>query len=437
MPKLKLTKTSVDRLKAPDHSGTLKKPNKSGEQVHNPVFYWDTELPGFGVMCSGVKNSKTYIAQRDIPGGAKGKLITRRVKIGDAKVLTADEARKIAGGILHEMWKGIDPRAKPEPVETGELTLRGALDAYLAARKTLRPASIKNYRLAIEHSLAKWLDLPLRDITAKMVEERHREIAAEIKAAAKHEAQTGEAAANAAMRTLRVLWNFAEERVAERGDALPPNPVLRLRKQWYEEATRERVVEPKAMPAFYAALQNMPSAIISDYLTLILFTGLRRAEAASLTWEDIDFEARLIRLPAARTKGKRKLDLPMTDIVFDLLKAREKLGRDKFVFPGNSASGHIEEPRFALNAACAEAGIKLMVHDLRRTFITEAEASEISWLAVKKLVNHAPSKDVTARYAQLSPERLREALQSLNSTAWVPIGFGKPVSFTRPLYAPT
>ncbi len=47
MPKLKLTKTAVERLQAPDPSG-------------KQVLHWDTELRGFGVLCSGVTNSKTY-----------------------------------------------------------------------------------------------------------------------------------------------------------------------------------------------------------------------------------------------------------------------------------------------------------------------------------------------------------------------------------------
>ena len=42
---------------------------------------------------------------------------------------------------------------------------------------------------------------------------------------------------------------------------------------------------------------------------------MRRGEAAALRWDDVDFGLRVIRLPAARTKAGRKLDLPMTDIV--------------------------------------------------------------------------------------------------------------------------
>jgi integrase len=77
---------------------------------------------------------------------------------------------------------------------------------------------------------------------------------------------------------------------------------------------------------------------------------MRGGEAAALRWEEVDFGLRVIRLPAKRTKAGRKLELPMTDIVRDRLVARQSIGRDAsgFVFPANSRSGHIEEPRFAL-----------------------------------------------------------------------------------------
>ena len=40
----------------------------------------------------------------------------------------------------------------------------------------------------------------------------------------------------------------------------------------------------------------------------------------------------------------------------------------------------------------------ITLHDLRRTFITAAESLDISAYAVKRLVNHKMSWDVTAGY---------------------------------------
>ena len=106
------------------------------------------------------------------------------------------------------------------------------------------------------------------------------------------------------------------------------------------------------VPAFYKAVDELPNRDHRDFLPLLLFTGLRRGEAASLRWDYVDLRERMIRLPATGTKAKRKLDLPMSDYVFDLLTKRLAVGVEgEFVFPSHSQSGHLEEERFSLQAA--------------------------------------------------------------------------------------
>lgn len=56
-------------------------------------------------------------------------------------------------------------------------------------------------------------------------------------------------------------------------------------------------------------------------------------------------------------------------------------------------------------------GIQFTVHDLRRTFITIAESLDIPAYALKRLLNHKMSGDVTAGYIILDVERLRRPMQ--------------------------
>ena len=51
---------------------------------------------------------------------------------------------------------------------------------------------------------------------------------------------------------------------------------------------------------------------------------------------------------------------------------------------------------------------------LRRTFITVAEALDISPYAIKALVNHALGTSVTEGYIQMSVERLRAPVQQVS-----------------------
>jgi integrase len=393
MSRLRLTERAVAKLRAPDPSG-------------KQAIHWDDELRGFGVLCSGVTTSKTYIAQRDLPSGK-----SRRVTVAAVSEVSLADARKAAADLLVDMRRGIDPKAGRK----ASVTLGEVLEAYLVARKDLRERSVLFYRNTLQKHLRDWLDLPIRDITPEMVEKRH--------------ARIGGSVGNGAMRIVRLLWNFQSDRNPE----LPPNPVRRLRRQWFAEPRRTRMVRTDEMPKFYQALTRLPNPVHRDYLILLLFTGLRRTEAATLTWADVDFGAKVIRVPAKSTKAGRKLDLPMTDVVRDMLVGRRSLGGgpSDYVFVSNSKSGHIEEPRFPLKLIAAATGIKISVHDLRRGYITAAESADISPLALKALVNHSLGNDVTSGYVQMTAERLREPAQRVADKIKQMCGIAEPAENVR------
>jgi integrase len=306
MPRLRLTERVIARIEAPQPSG-------------KQAIFWDQELKGFGVLASGVSNAKTYIVQRTLPNG-----ISRRVTVAAINETSLTMAREQAAELLLDMRRGNDPKAG----RRGAVTLKQTLDAYLEARKDLRPRSVEFYSTAIERHLPDWLDLPLRDLTPEMIERRHHDI--------------GGSAANSTMRTMRVLWNFALDRTPD----LPANPIRRLRKQWFPAPRRTRMVRSEQLPEFYRAVAALPNAVARDYLLLLLFTGLRRREAASLSWHDVDLPTRIIRVPAVRAKSGIALDLPMSSFVHDLLVTRRRESQGRFVFEADSHSGADIGPDF-------------------------------------------------------------------------------------------
>ncbi len=208
MPRLKLTKTAVDRLRSPDPSG-------------KQTIYWDTEHKGFGVLVSGTKGTKTYIVQRDLPGGR-----ARRVTVAQTNVLSFDEALTQAKDKLADFYRGIDPKHR---AKVG--TLRQVLEAYLRAKhaatdadfaagvNNLRKPTVRAYRSAVERYLAAWANRPLADITHHDVEERHEALATE----------AGTATANSVMRTLvcfgigpqRTIPTFHKTRSASEAAGIP------------------------------------------------------------------------------------------------------------------------------------------------------------------------------------------------------------------------
>ena len=418
MPQKKLTEKSVRKLEAPP-----------GKQV----LYWDMVMPGFGVLCSSKSATKTYVVR----GSVRGRDIRKKIERVDRISLAA--ARLRAKEMMVNFSGGIDPRN----ARSSSITLREALELYLNVRQNLKPRSREEFRAVIERHLAGWCDRRLRDIDRTMVEQRHRSIAAEVEqrdimisleaaqrhraraerveehwpeAAERHRAKfnaaserkphSGYATANLAMRAFRALWNFMAERTGD----LPPNPV-KLSRQWLPVAPRERLLRADDLPKFYQAVTKLPNTVARDYILLMLFSGLRRREAASLKWSDIDLRGRVIRVAAANTKANRKLDLPMADFLHDMLVARRSIGDTNWVFPADSASGYVQSPKFYFQQIAAATGIRVSPHDLRRTFITIAESTDISPIALRALVNHSLGRDVTSNYVRMTTERLREPVQ--------------------------
>lgn len=393
MPTIDMTRRAVERLAAPDPSG-------------RQVLYWDRGLRGFGILVSGSTATKSYIVQRKIRGSTN----TRRVTIDRTDVISLEQARERAMALLANLGAGVDPKAERRRAATRDKTLAVAMAEYLRDNSSLAESSRAVYRGSVERYLTGWLTLPIREITREMVERRHRAIAEEIARPGRSGGgvNTGKATADGAMRALRAVYNHQ----MDKDPTLPPCPV-RLRKSWFNVAPRERFLSGDQLPAFYTAVDNLPSRLQSDFLKLLLWTGLRRNEPASLRWSEVDFATRTIRLPAARTKAGRKLDLPMSSFVHSLLVARRAIGRDSsdFVFPASTRTGHIAEPRAGLDAAAKATGVAITPHDLRRTFLTHAEQADVSWLALKALVNHSIGGDVTENYTRITTERLRDPAQ--------------------------
>ena len=148
-----------------------------------------------------------------------------------------------------------------------------------------------------------------------------------------------------------------------------------------------------------------------DYLLLILFTGLRRTEAASLPWSQVDFDERS--LTVVDTKNGETHVLPLTDFLFDLLKQRRALTDSPFVFPGTGKTSYINNHNKPMAKVVERSGVAFTLHDLRRTFITIAESLDISAYALKRLLNHKMTNDVTAGYIITDVERLREPMHRI------------------------
>jgi integrase len=392
MATIKISKKVVDGL--PDISA-------------GQVIYWDSDLPGFGIRVT--KASKNYVAQKRVDGK------TVRVTIGRHGHLTPEIARREAQHILGGMALGANPVDQKKEARAKAVTLQEAFNDFLESRKSLKPRTVKDYRYHIDKYFGDWLSKPINSVTKDMIEKRHRLVGE----------QHGPAQGNLSMRYLRSIFSFAAGRYENsNGESLIiENPVRRLSQTrgWFKVERKRSFIKTHELGAFLDALDKLRLEIaegykttdtVPDYLELILFTGLRRNEAARLKWADVDLIAKT--LVILDPKNHHPLTLPLSDHVHALLTRRfGKRGASEYVFPGESAEGYLVEPKRQMKKVSAMSGIEFSIHDLRRTFATVADSLELSAYALKRLLNHAQGGDVTAGYIGDDVERLRLPMQNI------------------------
>ncbi|WP_408998171.1 tyrosine-type recombinase/integrase [Syntrophus buswellii] len=376
--KIKLTKSAIDKLPVP--------------AIGKRVEYWDSELKNFGIRISST--SKKFFVMRRVKGALT------RVTIGTYGVLTPDQARKLAIETLASLEKGIDLNEIKRKERQKGMTLAKSLERYFEDKPNLKPRTVKTYGDLFRLYLSDWLEKPIAEISKDAVVKRHSQISQD----------KGKAAADNAMRTLRAIYNYADE---IHNNELPPNPVKRLQvlKSWNKVPRRKTVLSSRQLPAVFRAIQSIGNPTIRDYLLLLLLTGARREEMASLTWADVDMREKTFTF--TDTKNGKKHTLPMSDYIHEIFKNRQALkeyGNDS-VFPGNGKTGRLINPVKQVAAITRNTGIKFCLHDFRRTFATES--SHITYdYELKRLLNHAsPSNDVTAGYVHYQIDELFAIMQ--------------------------
>lgn len=134
---------------------------------------------------------------------------------------------------------------------------------------------------------------------------------------------------------------------------------------------------------------------IADALRLVLATGCRANEAAGLTWAELDLDAGEWVLPAARSKNKRPLLVPLLPPLVAMLRERRESASGDYVFPGQrKGTAHINDKHLseALRHACARLariGLRpFKTHDLRRTVETGMAAAKVPKEYRDRVLNH-------------------------------------------------
>lgn len=393
--RFKFTKTRINQVELP-----------TGKRE---ITLHDIEQPGLQLRFRA-SGRHVFEVRRKLDGKSVRSLL------GPYPGLTIENARKRARAEISSMIDGVHPAKRKASERNKAITLAQCFSDYIESRHYLKPNTVRGYRTCLNKYLGDWLEKPLLNISRDMVEIRHRKLG-----------ELSHAQANTTMRVLRAIFEYAHGQYEnENGEPIIlHNPVRRLshNKAWYKERRRTDYIKPGQIAAWYEAVNTMPNwlnetntqpELIRDYLLLIVLTGLRRREAASLRWEWVDLDQRTLTIPDTDTKNGHEHTLPLTPYLYNLLKRRSHCDGE-FIFPGKGRNGYLNEPKRNIDKLREYSGVEFTIHGLRRTFITIAESQDIRDYTLKRLLNHRNQRDVTDFYIITDVERLRMPMEKITN----------------------
>jgi integrase len=197
------------------------------------------------------------------------------------------------------------------------------------------------------------------------------------------------------------------------------------RKRLFNEmATRDKKLKQERLSANQWRLQRgyEPLTLLphyGDHLTplviLVLNTGLRKTEALTLRWSDINLgNTPMLTVQAPSAKAKTQRHIPLNEDAVDTLQKWQKQAPgDTFVFTNPETGQPIKDVKTAWLHLLDDAKIEdFRFHDLRHDFASRLVMAEVDLYRVKELLGHSTIV-MTERYAHLAPQALSDAVAKL------------------------
>lgn len=340
--------------------------------------YRDSLVPGLAVRVSE-NGHRSFVLVARYP--LRPKHPTRRA-LGDYGELSLEQARDQARQWLDLIKQGRDPKTEAARARAANLRAQAMSFGHVAeeflTRHAARLAKATEARRIIEGEFVKrWGARPAIDIMPD-------EVASAVRAVAKR----SEAQAHNSLSYLRRLYSWA---IGTHEFGITTSPVERLKPADLigRRVIRERVLTDDELRKVWDAAVH-DGYPFGHIVRMLILTGQRLNEIASLSWKEIDLHKALITIPALRMKSKRAHEVPLAPDVLALLEAVPRFTRGDFVFTATAGIAPFvgfSKGKRRIDAASGVADWTL--HDLRRTARTHFSALPVQDNVRELVIAHA------------------------------------------------
>lgn len=181
---------------------------------------------------------------------------------------------------------------------------------------------------------------------------------------------------------------------------------------------RDRILSPDE----FKALTKHATGHTRQTVTMGYYTGMRKGEILSLTWDKVDLNKRLIELEPEDTKDHEARNIPICDELYKMFCAMpnriQASGKDNHVFQYRGKPVH--DIRRGLKDACEKSVIKygygrsvkggFIFHDLRHTFNTNMRKAGVAESVIMKITGHS-TREMFDRYNTVDEDDTRKAVK--------------------------
>ena len=363
--------------------------------------YWDVNMGGFGLKVQPTGRA-SWVVQKDVQGETKS--ATLGYAIGGNPLLGLAAAQKAARKWLGAAAAEHDPFAQRDKLRAdpsfGEL-INSYLDTQRAKAqvKKIKASTLKGYETSLRlYARPQWGKVRFRDITARAVEEWTANLAEEVpgyaakavghcsqvvRHAVKHKWITGDAL------TLQLTNPFADvetkpERV-ERDRTASPDEYARI---------QAALADPRYTADYCSDTPGRRQALLA--VEMLLLSGKRKNQVVGIRLGDIHDNQGWVYVGE---KMRKDGNLTLTGELRRLLARAKDERRDdasEWLFPAlnnnpNGGSSPIDRVWGKIRRdykLVDDRGVRLSVHDLRRSFNSTGRRLNISELTLERLLGH-------------------------------------------------
>lgn len=364
---------------------------------------WDSDVHGFGVRVSA--GAKTFVLKYRTKAGR-----ARWATLGRVGKVSLDEARDKARRMCGQVADGKDPLREID-TSRGAVTVNEAATRFLAehVKAKRKPRTYQSYKQIIDTAIRPKLGtLPVSELSDDDAVALH------------HRLRATKTHANRVLAVLSKLlaWSM-QAKLRPKG----PNPCQGLER--YPERRRKRYLTHDEYARLGKALkaakkgESLGAGVLTA-IELLLLTGARPIEIASLQWPHVDLARGALQLPDSKTGAKT---IHLSADAVRLLKRWPRWATSDFVFPGTRrgvVGAHLHSS--TLSHAWAVLREMAQLHDVRlydacrHSYASVAVSRHgLTLAAIGEQLGHS-QPSTTSRYAHLHDDVARANAGKIGGT---------------------